>query len=101
LRTTGKGLDREDLIDWYLEQKEKDINSPEELEYETELIGKVLNKLVKVRNIRSFMSWAFAYPCFTTARITRAHIIFAAGVANVARGKRRRFIRQRNLFFFT
>ena len=69
-RTTGKGLDREDLIDWYLEQKEKDINTPEELEYETELIGKVLNKLVKVRSIRSFMSWASAYPCFTT-RITR------------------------------
>jgi len=70
-RTTGKGLDREDLIDWYLEQKEKDINTPEELEYETELIGKVLNKLVKVRSIRSSMSWAFAYPCFTTVRITR------------------------------
>lgn len=48
-RTTGKGMDRDDLIDWYLEQKEKDINTPEELEYETELIGKVLNKLVKVR----------------------------------------------------
>lgn len=47
-RTTGKGMNRDDLIDWYLEQKEKDINTPEELEYETELIGKVLNKLVKV-----------------------------------------------------
>lgn len=70
-RTTGKGLDREDLIDWYLEQKEKDINTPEELEYETELIGKVLNKLVKVKSIRSIMSWVFAYRCFATARITR------------------------------
>jgi DNA replication licensing factor MCM6 len=48
-RTTGKGMNRDDLIDWYLEQKEKDINTPEELEYETELIGKVLNKLVNVR----------------------------------------------------
>lgn len=35
-------MDRDDLIDWYLEQKAKDINTFEELEYETD-------KLVKAR----------------------------------------------------
>ena len=48
-RTTGRGSNRDDLIDWYLEQKESEINDVDELEYEKELIGKVLNKLVKVR----------------------------------------------------
>lgn len=52
-RTTGKGADRDDLIDWYLEQKEGEIEDVDELEYEKELIGKVLNKLVKVGLIHS------------------------------------------------
>lgn len=47
-RNTGNGMNRDDLIDWYLEQKENDIHTTEELEYETELIGKVLGRLVKV-----------------------------------------------------
>jgi DNA replication licensing factor MCM6 len=47
-RNTGTGLEREDLIDWYLEQKENDLNSVEELESEKDLAGKVLKKLVKV-----------------------------------------------------
>ena len=45
---TGKGLDREELIDWYLEQKEEGMQDIEELEYEKELIVKLLRKLVKV-----------------------------------------------------
>jgi DNA replication licensing factor MCM6 len=48
-RNTGEGIEREDLIDWYLETKENEVANIEELEYEKELIGKVLNKLVKVR----------------------------------------------------
>lgn len=47
-RETGTGLDRDDLIDWYLEQKEEDVQDVEELEYEKELVTKMLRKLVKV-----------------------------------------------------
>jgi DNA replication licensing factor MCM6 len=47
-RNTGKGIDRDELIDWYLELKESEIQDVEELEYEKELITKMLRKLVKV-----------------------------------------------------
>jgi DNA replication licensing factor MCM6 len=47
-RETGKGIDRDELIDWYLEQKESEIQDVDELEYEKELITKMLRKLVKV-----------------------------------------------------
>lgn len=47
-QATGKGIDRDELIDWYLEQKESEVQDVEELEYEKELITKVLRKLVKV-----------------------------------------------------
>ncbi|KAI0307003.1 mis5 protein [Multifurca ochricompacta] len=46
-RETGKGIDRDELIDWYLEMKEEEIHDVDELEYEKELIVKVLRKLVK------------------------------------------------------
>src|SRR4051812_5932910 len=45
---TGKGLDREELIDWYLEQKEGEMQDVEQFEYEKELIVKLLRRLVKV-----------------------------------------------------
>lgn len=45
---TGKGVDREELIDWYLEQKEDSMQDVEQFEYEKELIAKLLRKLVKV-----------------------------------------------------
>lgn len=54
-RETGKGLDRDELIDWYLETKEDDIQDVDELEYEKELITKMLRKLVKVIFICEFM----------------------------------------------
>ncbi|KAF8204636.1 MCM2/3/5 family-domain-containing protein [Pholiota molesta] len=44
---TGKGVDREELIDWYLEMREAEIQDVEQLEYEKELITKLLRKLVK------------------------------------------------------
>lgn len=47
-RNTGRGIDRDDLIDWYLEQKEAEVQDVDELEYEKELITKMLRKLVKV-----------------------------------------------------
>jgi DNA replication licensing factor MCM6 len=51
-RETGKGIDRDELIDWYLELKESEIQDVDELEYEKELITKMLRKLVKVRDLR-------------------------------------------------
>jgi DNA replication licensing factor MCM6 len=48
-RTDHPSVDREDLVDWYLEQREADLQTIEQLEEERELIGKALNKLVKVR----------------------------------------------------
>lgn len=52
-RETGKGLDRDELIDWYLESREEEIRDVEELEYEKELIVKMIRKLVKVRFVFS------------------------------------------------
>jgi DNA replication licensing factor MCM6 len=48
-RETGRGIDRDELVDWYLELKESEIQDIEELEYEKELITKMLKKLVKVK----------------------------------------------------
>lgn len=47
-RDTGSGVDREELIQWYLEQKETEFESEEDLEYERELIAKALTKLSRV-----------------------------------------------------
>jgi DNA replication licensing factor MCM6 len=48
-RESGTGVDRDELIEWYLEQKEHEMQSIEELDAERELIGKALTKLAKVR----------------------------------------------------
>jgi DNA replication licensing factor MCM6 len=50
-RETGRGIDRDELVDWYLELRESEIEDVEELEYEKELITKMLRKLVKVNSI--------------------------------------------------
>ena len=55
-RETGTGVDREELIQWYLEQKEMDFETEEDLEYERELIGKALTKLAKVSSLRAKLS---------------------------------------------
>jgi len=47
-QATGKGVDKEELIDWYLEFKEDELQDVEALEHERELITKMLRKLVKV-----------------------------------------------------
>jgi len=54
-QSTGKGMDREELIDWYLEQRESEMHDIEELEYEKELIVKLLRRLVKVYLFRDHM----------------------------------------------
>lgn len=45
---TGKGMDKDELIDWYLESREEEMEDVDQLEYERELITKMLRKLVKV-----------------------------------------------------
>jgi hypothetical protein len=62
-RETGRGIDRDELIDWYLEMKEEEIQDVDELEYEKELITKVLRKLVKVRRVRSSTNEAHPSVC--------------------------------------
>ncbi len=46
--TTGEGVEAEELVVWYLEQKEDELNTQEELESERELVGKILKRMVKV-----------------------------------------------------
>lgn len=46
--TSGEGMDREDLITWYLEQKEMELESEEAFEQEREIVSKALTRLVKV-----------------------------------------------------
>ncbi len=47
-RDTGEGVDRDELIEWYLEQKEHEFAGVQDLENEREIIGKALTKLAKV-----------------------------------------------------
>ena len=46
-RTDEPTVEREELIEWYLEQREAELQTVQDLEDERELIGKALNKLVK------------------------------------------------------
>lgn len=46
--TTGEGVEHEELVTWYLEQKEDELNSVEEAEEEKELARKVIKRMVKV-----------------------------------------------------
>ena len=45
---SGEGVGHEELVVWYLEQKEEELGSQEELEAERALVGKVLKRMVKV-----------------------------------------------------
>ncbi|KAI4253836.1 MAG: hypothetical protein LQ352_003445 [Teloschistes flavicans] len=44
---TGEGMEHEDLVMWYLEQKEDEFESQDQVEEERELVGKVLKRMVK------------------------------------------------------
>ena len=46
--TTGEGVEHDELVTWYLEQKEEELNSVEEGEEEKELVTKVIKRMVKV-----------------------------------------------------
>lgn len=46
---SGEGVEQEELLVWYLEQIESELNSEEDLERERDLAVKVLKRMVKVR----------------------------------------------------
>ena len=46
--TSGEGVEHEDLVVWYLEQKEDEINNVDEHDQEKELVRKVIKRMVKV-----------------------------------------------------
>jgi len=50
-RSTGQGLSRADLVQWWLEQCESQMSSVAELDDERNLVEKVLTKLVKERQL--------------------------------------------------
>ena len=88
--TTGEGVEHEELVVWYLEQKEDELNNMEEVEAEKELARKVIKRMVKVciahvKNCKCFAN--------TLSRITSS-CKFAARVLMVmkgAPGRRRRW----------
>ena len=53
--TTGEGVEHEELVMWYLEQKEEEFNNVDEMESEKELVRKVIKRMVKVRILVSGM----------------------------------------------
>lgn len=55
-RTTGKGIERSELIAWYLEEKEDFFADENELLAEEVLIGKALTRLAKVSCLRRLHS---------------------------------------------
>jgi DNA replication licensing factor MCM6 len=46
--TSGEGVEQEDLIVWYLEQIESELENEEDLQRERSLAEKVLKRMVKV-----------------------------------------------------
>lgn len=57
----GQGVPHDELVVWYLEQKEDELNTPAELEQERELVGKVLKRMVKV-GFLFFFSLSHSHP---------------------------------------
>lgn len=50
-RETGEGVPRPEIVTWYLEQRESEIQSVEELETEKALCEKVISKLIKEKQL--------------------------------------------------
>lgn len=46
-QATGEGVEENDLVVWYLEQKEEDLQSAEDMEREGDLCRKVIKRMVK------------------------------------------------------
>lgn len=64
---SGEGVEQEDLVLWYLEQIEGELNTKEDYERERELAGKVLKRMVKVS------SSSFAMAIFVKLPIKQSH----------------------------
>ena len=47
-QTRGEGVENEELIQWYLEQVEEDLQTQDDLQAEHELVKKVLKRMLKV-----------------------------------------------------
>ena len=47
--TTGEGVEHEELVTWYVEEKEDELETVEQLEQEKDLVRKVVKRMVKVR----------------------------------------------------
>ena len=47
-KSTGNGVEHEDLLVWYLEQRETELGTTEQMEEERSLAAKVLRRMVKV-----------------------------------------------------
>ena len=45
---TGEGVEHEELVTWYVEQKEDELDNVEQMEQEKELVRKVIKRMVKV-----------------------------------------------------
>ena len=54
--TSGEGVEHEELVVWYLEQKEEELHTQEDLVRERELVAKVLKRMVKVCVLFLFLS---------------------------------------------
>lgn len=50
-RETGEGVSRPEIVTWYLEQRESDIQTVDELEEERTLVEKVITKLIKEKQL--------------------------------------------------
>ena len=51
----ARGWEHEDLVVWYLEQKEEEINTEQEMKDERTLVEKVLRRMVKVNIYPSYI----------------------------------------------
>ena len=47
-KTNGEGVEHEELLIWYLEQKEDQFSNMEDVAMEKELVGKVIKRMIKV-----------------------------------------------------
>jgi DNA replication licensing factor MCM6 len=55
--TSGEGVEHDELIMWYLEEVEDELESEKMMEDEKALVGKVLKRMVKVRRLSGGPSW--------------------------------------------
>ncbi len=48
MQTRGEGVENDELVQWYLEEVEGDLQSQEDLQAEHDLVKKVLKRMLKV-----------------------------------------------------